>query len=268
MHPLGTVSTKTHQTHQTARSQSPRNYTATFRDRDEAKEMQLCTFQPDVSSTQNSRFKAGSRGGAVFDTLYAKHVDKTNARERVREEDMKACTFSPQLASQKTRMGRSLSPQRQGPVYEELYKEASAQRFSRTLSAEHLQSQQCPFKPQLATRPRSPRATSSTKAAPAATAGGGQGQAGAQSPLDTSSDDAAAAVAEGTSDVDEALPSVPGSPPSVQQSTAPQAQGGETHATGGDGATASPPLPPPVGDEEEDEQEGGGEGEGQEVYDY
>ncbi|CAM9820014.1 unnamed protein product, partial [Ectocarpus fasciculatus] len=37
----------------TARSQSPRNYTATFRDQDEAKEMELCTFQPDVSSTQN-----------------------------------------------------------------------------------------------------------------------------------------------------------------------------------------------------------------------
>lgn len=49
------------------------------------------------------------------------------------QEDMKACTFSPQLASHKTRIGRSLSPQRQGPVYEELYKEASAQRFSRTL---------------------------------------------------------------------------------------------------------------------------------------
>ncbi|CAM9092656.1 unnamed protein product, partial [Ectocarpus sp. 6 AP-2014] len=252
----------------TARSQSPRNYTATFRDQDEAKEMQLCTFQPDISSTQNSRYKAGSRGGALFDTLYAKHVDKTNARERVREEDMKACTFSPQLASHKTRMGRSLSPQRQGPVYEELYKEASAQRFSRTLSAEHLQSQQCPFKPQLATRRRSPPATSSTKAAPAATAGAGQGKAGAQSPLDTSSDNAAAAVAEGTSDGDEALPSVPGSLPSMQQSTGPPAQGSETQATGGDGATASPPLPPPAGDEEEDEQEGGGEGEGQEVYDY
>lgn len=135
-------------------------------------------------------------------------------------------------------------------------------------SAENLQSQQCPFKPQLATRPRSPPATSSTKAAPAATAGGGQGEAGAQSSLDTSSDDAAAAVAEGTSDVDEALPSVPGSPSSVQQSTGSPAEGSETHATAGDGATASPPLPPPVEDEGEDEQEGGGEEEGQEVYDY
>ncbi|CAM9259200.1 unnamed protein product [Ectocarpus sp. 12 AP-2014] len=252
----------------TARSQSPRNYTARFRDQDEAKEMELCTFQPDVSSSQNSRFKAGSRGGAVFDTLYAKHVDKANARERVREEDMKACTFSPQLASHKTRIGRSLSPQRQGPVYEELYKEASSQRLSRTLSAEHLQSQQCPFKPQLATRPRSPPATSSTMTAPAttiATTGGGQGETGAQSPLDASSDDAAAAVAEGTSDVDEALPSVPGSPSSVQQSSSPPAEGSEPHAVGGDEATVPPPPPPQVGDEGEDEQE---EEEEREVYDY
>lgn len=49
------------------------------------------------------------------------------------QEDMKACTFSPELSSQKTRFGRSLSPQRQRPVYEELYDEAATQRFARTL---------------------------------------------------------------------------------------------------------------------------------------
>lgn len=46
---------------------------------------------------------------------------------------MKACTFSPELSSHKTRLGRSLSPQRQRPVYEELYQEAATQRFARTL---------------------------------------------------------------------------------------------------------------------------------------
>jgi len=49
------------------------------------------------------------------------------------QEDMKACTFAPELSSQKTRLGRSLSPQRQRPVYEELYQEAATQRFARTL---------------------------------------------------------------------------------------------------------------------------------------
>lgn len=38
---------------QTARSQSPRDYTATFLEKDEAKELEHCTFQPNVSSTQN-----------------------------------------------------------------------------------------------------------------------------------------------------------------------------------------------------------------------
>lgn len=46
---------------------------------------------------------------------------------------MKDCTFSPELSSHKTRLGRSLSPQRQRPVYEDLYEEAANQRFARTL---------------------------------------------------------------------------------------------------------------------------------------
>lgn len=37
---------------QAARSQSPRNYTAKFREDDESKELELCTFQPNVSTTQ------------------------------------------------------------------------------------------------------------------------------------------------------------------------------------------------------------------------
>lgn len=46
---------------------------------------------------------------------------------------MKDCTFSPELSSHKTRLGRSLSPQRQGTVYEDLYKEAANQQLSRTM---------------------------------------------------------------------------------------------------------------------------------------
>ncbi|CAN0075603.1 unnamed protein product [Pylaiella littoralis] len=70
---------------QTSRSQSPRNYTETFRAQDEAKEMGLCTFQPNMSSTRNGRFKAESRGRALFDTLYAKREGRIEARERIRQ---------------------------------------------------------------------------------------------------------------------------------------------------------------------------------------
>ncbi|CAM9930225.1 unnamed protein product, partial [Scytosiphon promiscuus] len=134
-----------------ARSQSPRNYSAKFREDDESKEMELCTFQPNVSSTQTGRFKTESRGKALFATLYGQRGDRDRARDRAWKEDMKACPFSPTLSSHKTRVGRSLSPRRERPVYEELYGEAATQRLARTMSAEYIQSQECPFKPNMAT---------------------------------------------------------------------------------------------------------------------
>ncbi|CAM9413153.1 unnamed protein product, partial [Hapterophycus canaliculatus] len=240
------------------RSQSPRNYTAKFREDDESKEMELCTFQPNVSSTQAGRFKTEPRGRALFATLYGQRGDRDQARERVRKEEMKACTFSPELSSQKTRLGRSLSPQRERPVYEELYHEAATQRLARTMSAEYLQSQECPFKPRLATaRSRiSPAGTTSATKAPVGERRHASPAAAAASV--PSSHDLRATTATAT---DTAAATT------TATSTATTAAAVADTFTGGDGGptTASPPPPTPS---KEQEKEDHGVGEENEEYDY
>lgn len=64
-------------TKQTARSRSPRDYTATFLEKDEAKELELCTFQPNVSSTQN-RCVELTRGSIPRRRLDSARLDHTN----------------------------------------------------------------------------------------------------------------------------------------------------------------------------------------------